>query len=60
MGEGNRSGILNNLDLFTGDTIFIFHDIYRQPERNLSIRVANQLNRKISFFENGDYWAVIE
>ena len=29
LGEGNRSGILGNLEIFNDETIFIFHDTYR-------------------------------
>ncbi len=60
VGEGNRSGLLNNLDLFDADTIFIFHDTYRKPEIQLAIDVADILNKSVTFYTKGDYWAVVE
>lgn len=59
-GEGNRSGLLNNLDLFDSNAVFIFHDIYRAPERQLALDVAAKLNKTVTFYEEGDYWAVVE
>lgn len=65
MGEGNRSGLLNNLDIFK-DCIFIFHDTYREPERKLAEDVAKKLNKTVTLYDttnkmdNGDYWAVVE
>lgn len=65
-GEGNRSGLLDNLDLFNQETIYIFHDTYRGPEKKLAESVAKKLNKNITFFDTtkevkeGDYWAVVE
>ena len=65
-GEGNRSGLLDNLDLFNENTIYIFHDTYREPEMLLAKDVAKKLNKTITFFDttkdmdNGDFWVVVE
>lgn len=59
-GEGNRNGLLNNLDIFRDDVTFIFHDTYRVPEKNLAIEVANALGKSITFYEDGDFWAVVK
>jgi hypothetical protein len=60
LGEGNRSGILGNLEIFNHETIFIFHDTYRDSEKNLAIDVAKKLNKNIEFYTDGDYWAIIK
>jgi hypothetical protein len=59
-GEGNRSGLLNNLDIFKKDCIFIFHDTYRNAEILLAEEVSKKLDKNITFYDNGDYWAVVE
>lgn len=60
MGEGNRSGILNNLDLLKKDCVYIFHDTYREGEKTLALAFAEKLNKSITFYSEGDYWAVVE
>jgi hypothetical protein len=57
----NRGGLLNNLNIFKKDTIFIFHDTYREHEIKLANDVASKLNKKITFHnEEGDFWAMIK
>lgn len=55
-----RQGVLNNLDLFNTDCVWVFHDIYRPTERKLAVDFANITNKKINFYEDCDYWAVVE
>jgi hypothetical protein len=60
-GSGNRGGLLNNLNIFKKDTIFIFHDTYREHEIKLANDVASKLNKKITFHnEEGDFWVMIK
>lgn len=60
LGSGNRGGLLNNLDIFKKDTIFIFHDTYRDHEIKLANDVASKLNKKITFHSGGgDFWAMV-
>lgn len=58
-GEGQRNGILNNLDIFRSESVFIFHDTYRESEKKLSIEVANKLGKNITFHTEGDFWSVL-
>lgn len=55
-----RHELLNNLEIFNVDAVWIFHDIYRETERKLSIDFANKTNKQIQFFEDCDYWAVVK
>jgi len=55
-----RHGLLNHLELFNTDALWIFHDIYRPTERNLAINFANMTNKKIEFYEGCDYWASVK
>ena len=51
---------LNNLNIFKKDTIFIFHDTYREHEIKLANDVASKLNKKITFHSGGgDSWAMV-
>jgi len=59
-GEGNRDGLINNLDLFESDASFIFHDTYRKAERDLAIEISRILNREIKFYDNTDFWGYIK
>lgn len=60
-----RPGLLKNLDLF-GDlenTMFLLHDTWREPDKNLASELAAVLNREVIFYEEGnpkDYWAFIK
>jgi hypothetical protein len=56
----NREGILNNLDLLDLDVPMIFHDTNRKPERDLAIAVAEKMGKEIVFYDNGDFWGVIQ
>ena len=58
-GEGNRYGILDNLDVIPEGCKIILHDTYREPERDLSRKLAMQLGMDIKFYEDGDFWAVL-
>lgn len=55
-----RQGILEHLDLFNTECVWLFHDIYRPTERKLALDFATLTNKKINFFETCDYWAVVE
>jgi hypothetical protein len=60
LGSGNRGALLNNLNIFKKDTIFIFHDTYREHEIKLANDVASKLNKKITFHSGGgDSWAMV-
>jgi hypothetical protein len=62
-GEGNRHGILNNLEIFKKDCMYIFHDTYRTPELKLAIDVSLKLNKSIFIYNadtHGDYWALVK
>ncbi len=59
-GEGNRNGLIKNIDLFKSNVSFIFHDTYRESEKNLAITIANNLNREVEFYTEGDYWGYIK
>ena len=59
-GEGNRDGLIKNLDLFRTDSSFIFHDTYRDPEKNLAVEISRILNRPVKFYENSDFWGYIK
>lgn len=59
-GEGNRAGVLNNLDLFNKNAVWIFHDTYRASEKKLSLEIAKALNKEIVFYSECDYWCVIQ
>lgn len=60
-----RPGLLKNLDLF-GDlenTMFLLHDTWREPDKNLASELAAALDREVVFYEEGtpkDYWAFIK
>lgn len=59
VGSDYRSGILNNLDIFV-DCKYIIHDTYRDSEKILAQNIAQKLNKQITFYTSGDYWAFIE
>jgi len=59
-GEGNRNGLIQNIDIFNKEASFIFHDTYRESEKNLSVEIARILNRDIKFYETDDFWAYIK
>ena len=46
-GTGNRSGLLNNLDLFDMRSSFIFHDTDRDEERKLAEKFAEMTGNQI-------------
>lgn len=60
-GEGNRRGILDNIELFdlTPDAIIIFHDTYRSPEHQLAYDVSNKLCMKLREYAQGDHFIVV-
>ena len=58
-----RSGILNNLGLFKEETTFVLHDTWREQDCCLASDLAQTLNKKIVYYEEGnpiDYWAVVK
>lgn len=55
----NRRGILNNLDLFNRNALYIIHDTYRKEESDLALELAGALGRDYILHTNGDYWASI-
>jgi hypothetical protein len=50
-GEGNRGGFLLHLDLFKHNVPILVDDTWRQPERELAVAVAEQLQRPCQFHE---------
>lgn len=59
LGEGNRNGILKNLDLLNNVKKIIVHDTYRDSEYNLSKSIADILKMDIKLYSSGDHWAYI-
>lgn len=61
VGEGNRGGILDNIELFdlTPDAILIFHDTYRRPELQLARDVSNKLCMNLREYTQSDYFTVV-
>jgi len=55
----NRKGILDNMDLFNPDALYIVHDTYRDAEKDLAFKLQEKLNRFAVFHTEGDYWASI-
>lgn len=55
----HRAGILDNLDLFNPDAVYLIHDTYREIEIKLANDLSSKLNRPVKFYDNGDYFAVI-
>ena len=51
VGAGNRTGILNNLDLFNLDAVFIFDDTSRETERDLLNKVHKLTGKNKLEFE---------
>jgi hypothetical protein len=60
LGEGNRNGLISNIDIFDKDSSFIFHDTFRDPEKKLALEVARILNRDVIFYEKNDFWGYIK
>jgi len=60
LGEGNRVGLLNNLHLFNDNITWVFHDTFRDSEKNLAIDLAKKTNKNLNFFSGCDYWAIVE
>ncbi len=59
-GSGNRDGILDNLNLIPENCKIILHDTYRPAEINLSIKLAELLNKEPVFHHDNDFWCLIE
>lgn len=51
-GEGNRNGILDNLDLIRTDVPIIVDDTAREGERQLAAKLAEKLGKQIQVYEN--------
>jgi len=60
LGGGNRFGLLNNLHLFNENITWVFHDTYRITEKKLAAEFSEKTNKKITFYSECDYWAVVE
>lgn len=58
--HNGRAGILDNIDIFNKDSIYIFHDTYRINEVKIAMEFAKKLNKKITFYNECDFWAVVE
>jgi hypothetical protein len=54
-----REGLLKNIKLFNPKGTFIVHDTYRDAEKNLAEDIAKALKRKVTYFDKGDYFAII-
>jgi hypothetical protein len=59
-GQGNRNGILSNLHLIDNHAKILIHDTNRKDEKDLAINLASVLNKGVSFFTHGDFWAFIQ
>lgn len=55
----NRIGFLDNLDILRKGTRILIHDTYRDSEIELANKLSKKLRRKVTFYTEGDYWAVI-
>ena len=60
LGEGNRIGLLDNLHLFNDNITWVFHDTFRDSEKNLVKDLAKKINKSLHFFSGCDYWAIVE
>jgi len=61
LADSTRGRFCRHLDLFNTDSILVFHDTKPtwKAERELAIETARLLNLPITFFEEGDSWAVV-
>lgn len=57
-GVGRRN-ILDNMDLFNPNAVYLIHDTYREKEIELAHDLALKLNRTAVFHTEGDFWATI-
>jgi hypothetical protein len=48
---GGRGGLLDNLDLFPVDALWIVHDTHREPERTQAAKLAEILGREVEYRE---------
>src|SRR3990167_6861582 len=55
----NREGALNNMDIMEKARVIIIHDTDRPPLQKLGIALAEKLNKKITFYIEGDFWCCI-
>lgn len=60
LGEGNRVGLLNNIHLFNENITWVFHDTFRDSEKNLATEFAKKTNKNLTFYSECDYWAIVE
>lgn len=54
-----RHGILDHLDLFNPDAMYLIHDTYREGEIELTKKLAAALGKNYEFHTEGDYWSTI-
>lgn len=50
---------LDNMDIISRGKKILIHDTYREDEIELANKLSVLLNRPVTFFTEGDYWAVI-
>jgi len=55
----NRIEFLKHIDILKKGNKILIHDTYRESEIELAKKLAKKLKRKVTFFTDGDYWAVI-
>lgn len=56
----NRVALLDNLKVFKGCNYIVIHDTYRERETELAKALAIKLKKTVTFYTDGDYWAVIK
>ena len=55
----NRIEFLNHIDILKKGKRILIHDTYRDSEIELAYKLSKKLKRKVTFYTDGDYWAVI-
>lgn len=55
----DRRSILDHMDLFNRDAVWVIHDTNREVEAQLAKDLAQALNKPITFHTEGDFWATI-
>ena len=47
-------------NLFNENITWVFHDTHRITEKKLATEFSEKTNKKITFYSECDYWAVVE
>lgn len=55
----NRIEFLKHFDILKKGKKILIHDTYRDKEIELANKIAKKLKRKVTFYTEGDYWAII-